>query len=220
MSALDDLAARIDALENGLTLDQLPVAALRRALIDNGEPLDLSVASLEPLPAPLVTTLPSGPKDGMEINFLADATNGVVWRLKYRAGATSFKWEFIGGSALMSAAGGSVFPITGNGSDAGVAFTLPLAGDYDAEIQAHADGDPTTDFQLNVGLGVAALEGDAINWRSQSGNFGWIPGMVRSRYLGKAKNDVLKTFWTTGGTPGTGYRLFGRRAFLWPVRVG
>lgn len=52
MSALTDqptyaeLLARLQALENRVTLDQLPLAKLRAALIENGEPLDLSVLAL------------------------------------------------------------------------------------------------------------------------------------------------------------------------------
>ena len=35
---------------------------------------------------PLVTSLPANPVDGQEVDFLASATDGVIWRLRYRAG--------------------------------------------------------------------------------------------------------------------------------------
>jgi hypothetical protein len=51
----------------------------------------------------LVTSLPSSPVDGQVIDYVADATNGVVWRFRYRsASASAYKWEFIGGGNLDS----------------------------------------------------------------------------------------------------------------------
>src|SRR4030095_11342304 len=50
---------------------------------------------------PLVSALPGSPFDGQEIYYLADATNSVIWHLRYRAGSSSaYKWEFIGGMYL------------------------------------------------------------------------------------------------------------------------
>ena len=49
----------------------------------------------------LVTSLPATPTDGQEVYYLADAANGVIWHLRYRAAATgAFKWEFVGGPPL------------------------------------------------------------------------------------------------------------------------
>lgn len=51
MSDFDDLMDRVAALEsNTIRIDQLPLADLRRALIDNGDPLDLSVLALPGFP--------------------------------------------------------------------------------------------------------------------------------------------------------------------------
>lgn len=47
MSAYDELLERVEALERGVSLDQLPLAGLRRALIENGEPLDLNTVALQ-----------------------------------------------------------------------------------------------------------------------------------------------------------------------------
>src|SRR4029077_14378258 len=52
----------------------------------------------------LVTSLPSSPTDGQLIDFLVDATNGVIWRFRYRgASPSALKWEFVGGSPYVSA---------------------------------------------------------------------------------------------------------------------
>jgi hypothetical protein len=68
--------------------------------------------------------------------FPADATNGVTWAFRYNAGsASSYKWEFVGGSDLVAT-------ITGNESTTtvttwvdlgtiGPRVVVPRAGDYD-----------------------------------------------------------------------------------------
>lgn len=82
--------------------------------------------------APLVTSLPSAPIDGQEIRYLADATNGVVWNLRYRAAsASSYKWEFVGGSSLRSTGAGSSTNSTTPQTTNTPSITVPLAGDYD-----------------------------------------------------------------------------------------
>jgi len=49
----------------------------------------------------VVSSLPSSPVNGQDCYYLADATNGVVWHLKYRsASASTFKWEYVGGGSL------------------------------------------------------------------------------------------------------------------------
>src|SRR4051794_15998509 len=49
----------------------------------------------------LVSALPSSPSDGQVVNYLADGTNGIVWRLRYRAASGSaYKWEYVGGGFL------------------------------------------------------------------------------------------------------------------------
>src|SRR3954451_5923766 len=50
--------------------------------------------------APIVTSLPATPVDGQECNYLADATNGVMWHLVYRA--ADAKWYYTGGPPLAS----------------------------------------------------------------------------------------------------------------------
>lgn len=86
-------------------------------------------------PPPLVTSLPANPVDGQECYFLADATNGVVWHLRYRAAAVGvYKWEYVGGPALRA----EVLTKESTGSTVetdlttvGPSVVLPLAGDYE-----------------------------------------------------------------------------------------
>lgn len=88
--------------------------------------------------APLVTSLPGSPVDGQEVNYLADATNGVVWHLVYRA--ASGKWLMSGGPQLHSeianggngylAALNNAYGDLGSPSSPGPSIVVPLAGDY------------------------------------------------------------------------------------------
>ena len=86
-------------------------------------------------PSDIVTALPVSPIDGQIIYYNADATNGNVWQLRYRSAASgSYKWEFVGGSKLLSTADGGT---TGTGasfadlaSGTAPSISLPLTGDY------------------------------------------------------------------------------------------
>jgi hypothetical protein len=82
------------------------------------------------------TALPSSPVDGQSFYYVANATDGVVWHLRYRAASSSaYKWEFVGGQALTSqvlttqslgATVGSYIDV----ATVGPSVTNPLAGDY------------------------------------------------------------------------------------------
>lgn len=82
------------------------------------------------------TTLPASPVDGQLFVFVADATNGVEWLLKYNAGdASSFKWHAIGGVPLR--ANGTSTAISGTlAGITGAALTAALGGDYDVHFDA------------------------------------------------------------------------------------
>ena len=84
------------------------------------------------------TSFPSSPNDKDEFTYVADGTNGVYWRFKYRSATT--KWIFIGGAPLFSQV------LTSEAVDSGTytalatpgpSITLPFAGDYDVSIGVH-----------------------------------------------------------------------------------
>src|SRR4051812_22380129 len=63
-----------------------------------------------------VTSLPVSPVDGQEVYYVADATNGVLWHLRYNAAsASAYKWEFVGGSPLESSSASNA-QTTGGGT--------------------------------------------------------------------------------------------------------
>jgi hypothetical protein len=97
------------------------------------------------------TSLPSSPVDGQEIYYAADATNGVIWHLRYRsASSSSYKWEFVGGSPTRTFTNS-----TGNGNvnwtfSNVVQPNIPLAGDYNFEL--FVTFKTTTSSTGNVGM--------------------------------------------------------------------
>lgn len=82
---------------------------------------------------PPVTSLPASPVDGQEIYYLADATNGVVWHFRYRAASVSpYKWEFVGGSSLVTFSAPSQNLVAQIALQVlGPDLMFPLAGDYE-----------------------------------------------------------------------------------------
>lgn len=76
-------------------------------VVDSAQIASLAVSSAKlavgATSATYVTTLPSSPVDGQEVYFAADASNGVIWHLRYRDAATGYKWEYVGGPPICSA---------------------------------------------------------------------------------------------------------------------
>lgn len=119
----------------------------------------------------LVTDLPSNGEDGDEVYFLADATNGIVWHLRYRAQSpSSYKWEFVGGppAALgpqgTQSAYASTTPteITG-----GPRVTVPRNGEYIIDYGGFASNAGTyagayTAYQAATGSVTGQLAGNPV----------------------------------------------------------
>lgn len=80
--------------------------------------------------------LPGSPTNGQEVYYVADDTNGVVWHFIYRsASASSFKWEFVGGSPLRATGTGGTITSTTYQTTNAPSITLPaLGGDYDFDF--------------------------------------------------------------------------------------
>lgn len=173
---------------------------------DTGTGWETTILSSDPrLPAGTVTALPSSPVDGQEINFLADPTNGVVWRLRYRAGSSSaYKWEYVGGAALYSEAPNAGSPSNNNINVyaaididwAGPRITIPglsNGGEFDVEMGFTLDPNtsvvsPITWMSYAVS-GTAALDGDAVRVSpggSTQGAGGSFSRIKRKTFLGGA----------------------------------
>jgi hypothetical protein len=96
-----------------------------------------------------VTSLPSSPYDGQEIYYVADATAGVIWHLRYNASsASAYKWEFVGGGSKYGSLTNKTWTTLG-GSFQYTDTTFvqnPLEGDYEIYVEG--------DFTLNSGSSI------------------------------------------------------------------
>jgi hypothetical protein len=108
------------------------------------------------------TTLPGSPSDGDEYNYIADATNGVVWRLKYKTSLAA--WCFEGGPPLyaeVATAQTRSASTYDNLTTTGPTVTLPaLAGDWDIEhgfsISALSGALGATPARMSYSIGASA----------------------------------------------------------------
>lgn len=173
------------------------------------------------------TSLPTSPDDGQELRFLADATNGVIWNLRYRAAsASTYKWEFIGGQRLRALNSGAHlnFSTTGVGTYAAVTngptLAVPLAGDYafnlnsDAAIAATVLTDLRTTANTTAGTVsarpaayVASVAGSLVTLNA----VGRILGIAASGTIGQAA--------ATNNTQGN-WNQIGASLDVVPIRVG
>jgi hypothetical protein len=178
------------------------------------------------LSLPLVTALPASPFDGQEIIFQADAANGINWHLRYHAASvSSYKWEYVGGSALRAridtdqtfALGGYTSPAT-----PGPSVTLPCAGDYVYTMiaQVYVAGQTAGGALwagLNIG-GAAPTGADQVSVYTFGG--ATVTPMKQGDLTGQPAGRVLQLMYQApagvGGTPHTRYRSL----FATPVRVG
>lgn len=133
-------------------------------------PLSLIGAARVP---PLVTSLPAGPADGDEIEFLADPANGVVWRFRYRAASSSaHKWEFVGGPPLVSSLAVApvdyAFSVAYADLTGFVPLSVAVAGDYDIRLTASiiaTTGTPHIALMAALAVGGGAVSDlNAVQW--------------------------------------------------------
>jgi hypothetical protein len=118
----------------------------------------------------LVAALPASPSDGQEVFYLADATAGIVWHLRYRAGSpNTHKWEFLGGAEMFGTANlnpsASGFP---NGTwwdsfsltNGGPFITAPLAGVYQCDFGARMWASVAS---ISVQMGIFGASTTGVN---------------------------------------------------------
>jgi hypothetical protein len=125
-----------------------------------------------------VTVLPAAPIDGQEIYYVADATNGVIWHLRYNAAsASAYKWEFVGGAPIRAWDNNNYTFATGAGYNppsAGVYVTTALAGDYEVSFGSYVrnDSGASTDLWTAVRIGAAAaVDANAVDVYLPNGEY-------------------------------------------------
>jgi hypothetical protein len=175
--------------------------------------------------APFVTVLPVAPVDGQEVSFVADATAGIVWHLKYRAADPSaYKWQYIGGPVLASEANAGAGHTTSataftTTTFADISITLPLAGDYQMDFTTVVNNFIASvgDFRIvplvagvsPMGVGIANYCN--ATWYQQFNG--------RALAFGKAKNALAQLGFLSAATSVT-FQSSERHLFVTPVRVG
>lgn len=181
---------------------------------------------LSAIAVPVVTSLPGSPEDGQLINFLADATNGIVWPLRYRAAsASAYKWETVGGGAALysavdadNAIGAGVTTYS-DLANVGPSITLPLAGDYDFLMAAEVYiGAVSSAIAANLSGGGLAVPNDDANCVY------FVPGANNQNTSSRCRRRTV----TTPGTPvkmqyhcnGVAANIRWRSLHATPVRVG
>jgi len=178
---------------------------------------------------PLVTSLPASPVDGQEIYYLADATNGIIWHLRYRAAsASAYKWEVLGGPPLFSAVDtdqvlGPTATAYQDLATVGPSITLPLAGDYDIELGCRIwmNGNNGAAWHSYAIGGAAPLDSDAIEYFS--GNSNWPPTVAPHSALLRRKTGLsavtLTSKYKVSNAP-SATDFYKRWMKATPVRVG
>lgn len=177
---------------------------------------------------PTVTSLPAAPYDGQVVDYLADATNSVVWRLKYRAGsASAYKWEWIGGGSLRAELDtlGSTTSLTYvDFPGAGLSLTAPLAGDYQVEWYAlfgHSVGTAYGIIAPKVGA-AATADANGILCQTEVANCNVGTGNVIHVTVSAASTAIKMQYKTASATMTINTSVSGPSSYLMlrPVRVG
>lgn len=173
-----------------------------------------------------VTSLPSSPIDGQEIIYVADATKGVLWHLKYNLGsASAYKWEFIGGSSLDAFVQTSEATTSTSYVDlatVGPSVTLALAGDYALEygFGAFAGANQTLDMDGSPRIAATAASDLDLAFISAVGTGSSASGSISTRRVKTAiaASSLVKLQYklSSAGT-GTFHRRWLKAT---PIRVG
>lgn len=178
--------------------------------------------------ATLVTSLPGSPYDGQIIMYqsAAMATDGIIWRFRYRAAsASAYKWEFIGGAPLASTGGGGNVSTANNATFADPAggtasVTVPVAGDYTTAYGARC----VNNSSGNTSRGFLGLDRAGTNLLVDEFDAGTVlaygvnAGKPSIRLNNLAASDVLKVRASTEG--GINTNIYNPIVAITPVRVG
>ena len=179
---------------------------------------------------PVVTALTTtGAADGVEVYYVADSANGVVWHLRYRAaGSASYPWEFVGGAEMRATNAGTSMTTTSatyvDLSTVGPTITAPLAGEYRVEAWAqaqHSVASALGTMALKIGS-AATSDTNAVRGQAPAANYD-VTGLTYSQIVTvSAASTVLKMQFKTNASTLTvnNAGLINPWMTIRPVRVG
>jgi hypothetical protein len=173
-----------------------------------------------------VTSLPGSPVDAQEVYYVADATNGVIWHLRYNAGsASAYKWEFVGGPNLyaeVQTGEGTASATFADLATVGPSITVPLAGDYLVSIGVRINATTAAVYgrmSFAVGGTAAAVNdsAEATSINGTSGLYDYMSAFQTTRKLAVAAAAAIVAKYNAGGATAT---FQNRRLLVAPIRVG
>ena len=141
--------------------------------------------------ATYVTTLPSSPADGREVYFAANATDSIIWHLRWRTAASA--WEFVGGSKLRGAYSGAYYP--SGGWQAFINITLPSTGTFDVSYSGQTQINASTSLYLGVSVAGSTPAGGFYTQVANGTGSHWygMPQAGACRVTGTASQVVSLT---------------------------
>lgn len=152
------------------------------------------------------TSLPASPIDGQVYHYVADAVNGMVWQMRYRAAsASSYKWECVGGAPMRSQVSGAL-GTTGSASyvdlaTVGPSITAPRSGDYRCTI--HWTGSHTSAGAFGVAAvkvgAAAAVDANGVFGQNGVANGNWV-STATVRINGVVAGELLKVQFRSGSS--------------------
>lgn len=144
---------------------QAPEDQMIQMVQENFDKLALRDGELEPSATP-GTAFPSNPSEGQHFSYIADDTNGVIWRFEYHATGSSYDWWFVGGPPLMvvvATAEGTTSATYVALATTGPVVTVPLAGDWNVHLSATQEASSATNVFMSYDIGgTGAADVDAI----------------------------------------------------------
>lgn len=213
-----------------LTVDYVPTRYTRNSAASGaGDNTDLTahLSGIDARFAPaLVTNLPSSPYDGQIIYYQADATNGVIWQLRYNsASSSSYKWEFIGGSdwykqdltqRTLTLTRLTYYDMGGNNPS----YTLPLSGDYAFSYNTSVYYTSGT-FQFGWGKnGTAQTSMGSDDYSVGRGAGNYATGYATFPVVSSVAGNTINALLGSDGTSGSTFYRYAIRCYLTPIRVG
>ena len=173
----------------------------------------------------IVSSLPGSPVDGQEVYYQADATNGVIWHLRYRSAASgSYKWEYVGGPA-MSAEVVTAQSTTSNTfvdlATVGPTITVPLSGDFEVSFSTGVSASDPGAVSVAPKFGsTSESNGDKVSWTTDNGGDTALARILPRRNV--ASGTVVKLRYScplvAAGSPT--YSFLNRTLSIRPIRVG
>lgn len=154
----------------------------------------------------------TGLEDGDEVYLEVDAANGVLWHLRYVQAESTFKWRYLGGSALHSEvadANATTSTSYVGLAVAGPSIALPRSGDYDVETGFQGtDGAGRMSYDIG---GVGATDADGCRGR-------WPESPTRTqRKAGLGAVTLLAKYKFESESAQGGFTM--RRMRVTPVRI-